>query len=77
MGGMPREAPSSPRAASGAGSRPGAFRRPQRGSAAKLRAFAGFAKGTPSPVRAIIFLCNTYATQRVENRGMCCIRWEW
>src|SRR5262249_19025950 len=39
--GMPRKAPSGPRAASRAGRRPRAFRRPQRGSAAKLRAFTG------------------------------------
>jgi hypothetical protein len=39
--GLPRKAPSSPGAASRAGSRPRACRRPQRGSAAQLRVFAG------------------------------------
>src|SRR5262249_9814104 len=43
--------PSSPRATSRAGRRPRAFRRPQRGSAATLRAFTGRPPAS-SPARA-------------------------
>jgi hypothetical protein len=51
--GMPVKAPSGPRTASGAGSRPRAFRRPQRGAAAQLRAFADWSWRTcPLPCRS-------------------------
>ena len=49
MAGMPRKAPSGPRAASRAGSRPRAFRRPQRGSTAMLRACVGFVEKGEGP----------------------------
>ena len=51
--GLPRKAPSGPRAASRAGRSPGAFRLPQRPVHAILGAFSGFARGMPSMIMTV------------------------